>query len=64
MGEDPWIGCGDKFGLPLHMIQLLREILYLNLNQVLNISLISIWGQEWKHAGEITFRGEDANIWE
>ena len=64
MGEDPWIGCGDKFGLLLHMIQLLREILYLNLNQVLNISLISIWGQEWKHEGEITFRGEDANIWE
>jgi hypothetical protein len=51
--EDPWMGCNDDYRLPVHMVLFLGERGFLNLGQIADHEISSIWRQVWLSADRI-----------
>lgn len=58
------MGCNDDYRLPVHMVLFLGERGFLNLGQIADHELSSIWRQVWLSADRIGFSGEDAITWD
>lgn len=58
------MGCNDDYRLPVHMVLFLGERGFLNLGQIADHELSSIWRQVWLSADRIGFSGEDAVTWD
>lgn len=51
--EDLWMGCNDDYRLPVHMTFFWGGRSFLNLGQIANHRLSSIWRQVWLSADRI-----------